>query len=151
MQTINTGFGCLCCHCFIQECKPSMMMLSHCFPLTIFAAVLSGLTACWIPMGTLISRTPWMWLVMWRSCSAGLWPTSGTASSPKPDTRTCGTPRGHLHLETLTPAKPPGLQPGQVGQICVTFCYSGFSLAVSRMRIHLVSNPCLLAQDFLKK
>ena len=49
------------------------------------AAVPSGVTPCWMQMETSTWTTQWTWPAMWRSCSAGLWPTSGAVSSPEPE------------------------------------------------------------------
>lgn len=57
----------------------------------VSAVVPSGVMPCWMQMETLIWTTRWTWPAMWRSCSAGLWPTSGAVSSPEPETWTCYT------------------------------------------------------------
>lgn len=36
-------------------------------------------------METSTWMTRWTWPAMWRSCSAGLWPTNGAVSSPEPE------------------------------------------------------------------
>lgn len=69
---------------YIIEHLIEVMNLLHESVASVSAVVPSGVTPCWMQMETSTWTTRWTWPAMWRSCSAGLWPTSGAVSSPEP-------------------------------------------------------------------
>lgn len=79
------------------RCNHSVNRMIPDFPcfidlLTSASVVWPVVTTCWIRRETSTWRTRWMLPVMWRSCFAGPWPTSGAVSSPEPETWSRCTP-----------------------------------------------------------